>query len=157
MSTLREAFLEEVEGLLGTPYVHQGRNPALGVDCAGLVIVALSRRGWTPVRRETVELLDYRRIPEGTMLRDYVLQECDPVPRDEAIPGDLALFAFGPDPQHLAILVPTPKGLQGEYIIHAVNRRGVTKHRFATEWKRDVIGFYRIRNIDSPVSPHGDE
>jgi cell wall-associated NlpC family hydrolase len=146
---MREKLFREAERLIGTNYHHQGRDPeGLGVDCAGLVIAALLRAGWEPRRAETLAMQDYRRIPDGVMLRDYVLGECEEIAKPDAIAGDLVLFAFGSDPQHLAVIVPTPEGLTGTYLVHAVNGRGVVKHRYATEWRNRTVGFFRVLGID---------
>ena len=39
-----EQFIEAARGLVGAPFEMGGRDPARGIDCAGLVVYAAARR-----------------------------------------------------------------------------------------------------------------
>jgi cell wall-associated NlpC family hydrolase len=43
-----ERFAEAAKSLVGTPFVNHGRDPSVGLDCAGLVIAALRMIGMDP-------------------------------------------------------------------------------------------------------------
>lgn len=45
MSAVAEQIARHALELQGTPFRHQGRNPAVGLDCVGLVYVAAKRSG----------------------------------------------------------------------------------------------------------------
>lgn len=116
---------------LGTPFLHQGRRPGLGLDCAGLVVHALRGAG-----RDVPDVAGYSRLPHGGLLR----QACDSaglvrVARDPR-PGDVLLMRFGREPQHLAIA--TDCGM-----IHAYERAGrVVEHRISPVWAARIVAVY---------------
>lgn len=45
MTALGDKIAAEAVALQGTPFMHQGRNPAVGLDCVGLVHAACAAAG----------------------------------------------------------------------------------------------------------------
>lgn len=124
---------------LGTPFRHQGRLLAFGLDCAG-VIVHVARQ----IGAGHLDVSGYGRTPAGGQLEQALdSQPClELVPLiDERRPGDLLLIRFASDPQHLAIFT-------GETIIHAYESVGqCCEHLLSPVWASRIVRVYRFRGV----------
>jgi len=128
-----EALAHAAERFIGAPFRPYGRCAERGLDCLGLVLVAMADIG-RPVRvplRYTLRTVDparYRRLPESAGFveaADHVLE-----------PGDVLLFEPGPAQLHLAVVVPGG-------IVHAhAGLRRVVHTPFPLPWP--VIGHWRL-------------
>ena len=131
---LKEAFLERTRYYKGVPYHHQGRNREVGLDCAGLIVVALQDIGF-----EVKDLEGYARIPNAERLRAIVEHNFKVVNSfNEAEPGDIFLMRFATQPQHLAVFT-------GDGIIHSYLKKGhVLEQRLSDVWRKRVVGVYSL-------------
>lgn len=120
--------------LLGVPFLDGGRDPAVGLDCWGLVRVAFSRAG--------ISLPDYRiscsdagRISEEIDMHRSVWTA---VKRDEVLPALLAIrFNTIDVVNHTAVY------LGGMRFLHTDSKRGVHLDRVDHPWwKRHIDGYY---------------
>lgn len=132
----REQLISEARSWLGTPFHHQGRVKGAGVDCVGVLVKTLSIFNLL-----TVDNTNYSRNPNG----DYLIRMCElyfnPIPMDEILPGDILVFAWGKEPQHLALY--TDIG-----ILHAhVRVKKVVEHIYDDPWKKRTVAAYRIKGI----------
>lgn len=93
------AFIAKLRSALGSRWVHQGRDPQHGVDCAGLVVWAAKECG-----ANIEDRLDYQRRPEAHVLLGVLRRHCDSLPLSAREPGDLLVFQYADNPQHLAVL-----------------------------------------------------
>ena len=123
---------------VGIPFQHQGRQPGLGLDCAGLLVVALRT-----LRLDPLDRTDYGRNPHGGALE--AMLDAQPllfrVPIQEMRPADVLLMRFKTDPQHLALFA-------GETIIHAYESAGkVAEHRLDTRWRARIVRVYRVQEL----------
>lgn len=119
---------------LGTPFHHQGRQPGVGLDCGGLLVVALRAVGVDPI-----DMAGYARRPHGGTLERLLDSQSFlvRVAIQERAVADVLLMRFGAEPQHLALLT-------GETIIHAWEAVGkVVEHRLDGRWLRHVVRVYR--------------
>ena len=136
----RAAFIAEARTYLRMPFRHAGRSRR-GVDCVGLVAVALAAVG-----REVADRRDYGRDPVRDGLRDVLVEHFgDPV-EGEAQPGDVVLMrwhtAEAPLFNHVGILTEYPLG--GLALLHALGaNREVVEHRLADPWPRRIVEVYR--------------
>ena len=73
MSRKRSNFVEAAKSYTGTKFIHQGRTPHVGLDCAGVVICAAQEAGYD-VDAPSV----YRRIPRPATLIAALERFCDP-------------------------------------------------------------------------------
>ena len=108
-------IVSAARGLIGTPFVHQGRIPGRALDCAGLVVAVAQAVGV-----EYIDQTGYSCSPSGGLLEAALdgqpgIMRIEPSDRE---PGDVLLMRFAGDPQHLAILA-------GATIIHAWEAPGV--------------------------------
>lgn len=135
-------LVEAARRYIGTPFRHQGRD-ANGLDCAGLVLLALNDIGEFP---DDVD--GYGLSPWRGGLRDAVEAFYGPPIDDAPEPGDVLLMRFRAEPQHLAIA--TDYYLGGLGIIHTRSdlRRGqqrgqVVEHRLNDVWAKRIVKVYR--------------
>lgn len=131
----RRTFIDAARARVGVPFRHRGRTDR-GLDCIGLLVVALHAVGRQPQDRRT-----YGRAPERDKLRESVREHFgDPV--DQPQPGDIVLMRWTDRPQHVAIVGDYAHG--GLSLIHSDNAFGaVTEHRYAAPWAARVLEIYR--------------
>lgn len=143
--TLRESIVETVLGFVGTAFHHQGRVPGVGMDCAGVPVVAMWMLGLKP---RTWDVTGYPRIPDGLALKGYCDAELEPISRDEMRYGDVILVAWqGGPPQHLGVLVPYRHG--GLSMVHAESLRHNQVIETRLEFSRAMrfVAAYRMPGV----------
>ncbi len=124
----------------GTPFHHQGRAPGVGLDCIGVIVVALRATGMD-VRDRT----DYGRRPDGkSLVAALEAHGAKPVATIEA--GDILLFRYDCQPQHVALATGS------DTMIHAFAPAGkVVETLIGDYWRRRLVGVYRLsRNPEQP-------
>lgn len=122
-------------GYLGTPFRHQARLPGVGLDCAGVVVCALREAG-----RPVEDVRAYGRIPAQGLFVKMVERHCERIALADLRHGDLMMFAFRGEPQHLALY--TAEGT----LIHAYQDVGkVVEHDFDGIWRERLRGCYRLK------------
>lgn len=126
-------FIEAARACIGTPFHHQGRKARVGLDCIGLVVVALQAIGFAVNDR-----LDYGMRPDGFSLVDALLAHG--AVKVEAIEaGDILLFRYDGQPQHVAIAVDEA------HLVHAFAPAAcVVETHIGDYWRRRLIGIYRL-------------
>jgi cell wall-associated NlpC family hydrolase len=135
----RMMMVAAARNCLGTPFHHQGRTPMAGLDCIGLVIVALRAIGW-PI----TDCQDYAVRPDGKSLL-AALEAHGGIATSWPRAGDILLFRYDDQPQHVAM--QTDEG----HMIHAfAPARGVVETSIDTYWRRRLIGIYEMRSRPSP-------
>lgn len=110
---------------VGTPYRLHGRDPATGLDCAGLVLACLARVGRvvafpTGYRLHTVDISGLLELADRTM------------PGPAALPaeaGDVFLVRPGPAQHHLLVALDAASFVHA----HAALRR-VVETPFPSPW-----------------------
>lgn len=121
---------------IGTPFRHQGRLAGVGLDCAGLGIIAAKAAGIS-----IKDFSGYPRAPFDGMLKKMFDEQCDlqQVGIAEAAPGDVLLMRIESAPQHVAIMS------YGGYMIHSYQNVGkVVEQRIDANWKNKIIAAYRF-------------
>ncbi len=119
MTVTRSDVVRMARSLLGTPFLHQGRQRPTeahpgALDCAGLVVC---------VARELClvapdfDVTAYGRVPDGRSLLDHADAHMRRIRRAEMRPGDVMVVDWGQNPQHFCILGDYPGG--GLSVIHA--------------------------------------
>ena len=130
---LRQQIITEARSWIGTRFHHQGRCKKTnmhkgGVDCIGLIVGVAQAVGFT-VKDET----DYSRQPQGSRLKDAMHTYLNPIPLSEVRAGDVLLFTFEKDPQHVGIVSELSGGELG--LIHAYREASaVVEHRLDDHW-----------------------
>lgn len=133
----RAQFVGEARTWLDTPYRHQGRLKGVSVDCVGLVIGVAQALGLSDF-----DVTDYDKRPDGT-LQVRCEAHMMPIPRGDALPGDVLLFHWANNPIHLAILTDE------NTIIHAyLPNRKVVEHGIDAKWWGQVKQVYRVPGVE---------
>ena len=119
MSRLVDAA--RVYAVRSVPFRHRGRNPARGLDCAGLVKVAYADCGV-----DTHDFERYGREPFNNGLEHHVALALGtavltaPVSQNDLCDGDVIIFRFHINPHHMAIVAAVEYGGAPTFnIIHA--------------------------------------
>lgn len=88
--------VEIARSLIGVKWVHQGRNPKIGIDCAGLVVLSYGIKGEVP---------NYARNPHrGTMERELTKWIGEPLQDGSVQPGDVVALGDGRVARHCGIV-----------------------------------------------------
>lgn len=131
---------------LGVRFAHQGRHPANGLDCLGLLIATAAKAGVT-VSGQSPHAFDERAYgarPDGDYLQAMLGCHLAPVASPEV--GDVLLLKIGGRPQHLAIVSDYPvEGDLGMIHAYAAARR-VVEHRLDALWRDAIHAIYRLKN-----------
>lgn len=131
------AVIEAARACRETPFHHQGRQPGVGLDCAGLMVHAFSAAGLRTTDRKR-----YGREPDPAAMRAALEEVLVLVPVTDAWqPADVLWMRFLDDPQHLALWT-------GATIVHAYLRVGrVVEHRLDGIWQARIVARYRHRGL----------
>jgi len=127
------ALARAAESFVGASFRLHGRDPIMGVDCVGLVLLAMAevgRPGRLPVSYALRNL-----EPERFMRLPAAAGFFEP-DDDELEPGDVLVFSPGPAQLHLAVVA-----LSGIVHAHAGLRR-VVRTPFPLPWP--IIGHWRL-------------
>lgn len=133
---------EAARRYMDVPFLHQGRDPAVGIDCIGLGELALGDIG---VFHETNEA-DYSRDPHGGLLEARLESMFGPpFPLDQMRAGDIAVIRYGRQLRHVGIVGERSYGgIPRLTLIHTDSRIGkVVEHRIDEGWmgrRRPAIG-----------------
>lgn len=154
MSATREAVVACARSWLGTRFHHQGRLKKTashkgGVDCLGLLIGVASELALTSPIQGSAALLsqcdeaDYGHLPNGEYLTRRLEELLHGIAPEEAKPGDILLFRFDNNPQHLALV--SERDEHGLSIIHAyAEARRVVEHRLDAVWESRLAVAFAI-------------
>lgn len=149
---LRSKIVKQARTWLGTKYHHQGRlkksvNCSGGVDCIGLVIgvadeLAICDYQGNPLSR--YDRNNYSMQPEGEKLALSIGAHLYPVEPAKMKVGDVLLFKFWKEPQHVGILSKYPTG--GFSLIHCNSTSdSVVEQPLSDTWRRMVTHVYRFK------------
>jgi cell wall-associated NlpC family hydrolase len=134
MTTRSDTMIAAARTCLGTPFHHQGRIPQQGLDCIGLIVVALQATNIIVQDR-----VDYARWPEAEALAT-ALAAHGAVPVVLPEPGDILLFVLAGRAQHVALCTAH------EQMIHAYAPAGkVVEGSIGAVWRRRLQQAYRFQ------------
>ncbi len=133
----RRTFLSICEALLGVPY-HWGGREASGLDCSGLVVLALYCA--------TAGRIDWRR----SMWCQRLWETLPAVVEGDVRPGDLALYgASDADVSHVMVVLADGRVLGAAGGTSATRRSNArpdqcVQTRDRIRYRRDLLGFRRL-------------
>ena len=136
-----EQVVASARALVGTPWKHQGRNPEIGIDCVGLVVVVCRQHGIPIEDRER-----YRRFANGPEIIEIADKVARRIDKDEIRPGDALVMSMQ------GRGYPDHAGFVGEIdgrntVIHSyvdVGRSRVIEHGIDAALMEKVIAAYRF-------------
>jgi cell wall-associated NlpC family hydrolase len=128
---------------LGVPFRHQGRNPAVGIDCVGLLVCAAADCG-IPTEADRT---DYGRDPaHGYLERQLRAAFGAPVFSPLLQPGDVVAIDFKGAIRHVAIVAERDGG--GLNLIHTnFSVQRVTEAILDDRWRKRIRAVYRPETV----------
>tara|TARA_R110002096_G_scaffold93211_13_gene210413 strand:- start:956 stop:1390 length:435 start_codon:yes stop_codon:yes gene_type:complete len=133
----RKSIFLAARACVGCPFRHQGRIPATGLDCVGLIVHVA-----TALRLGYFDRRDYRKIPGRRAISRTAEQAgFRPVAVSDRRAGDVVILRFGRTLEHAGIL--SDRGL-----IHACEKFGrVVEHRLDKDWVARITHIYAFPSI----------
>jgi len=135
-----EDFVTELRSYVGTPFMHQGRVPGVGLDCLGPFVVACAKLGY-PLDDNPNYSKQPRPDAHTAELRKQLVEKS----KEHLEEGDLLWISVRRIPQHVAVVTE----ISGEQItiLHAnqfLGRRGkVVETVLSENWKLRIHSVYR--------------
>lgn len=129
---------------VGVRFAHQGRSPATGLDCLGLLMVSAEAAGirLQGLRPLALDDRQYGTRPDTVHLQAMLEQHLQRV--EYPAIGDVLLLRVDGRPQHLALVSDYPvEGELGMIHAYAVARR-VVEHRLDATWRAQIAQAYRL-------------
>ncbi len=134
----QERFARAATQLEGVPFTDHGRDPKVGLDCAGLLIAAARKVGLKPQDRPYVIV---RGSDYWKPMAEIVEALAYPV-EGEWERGDVLGFRYGPMKNHLGVY------LGGGKLVHAWDATGIRKVVVTVmdpPLSRKVVAAWRLR------------
>ncbi len=120
---------------VGARFRLQGRDPATGLDCIGLVVWSAQQCGLALPDASDYLLFDNPARLDGAIAR-APLEAIDP---RALAPGDMVRLMSSSQPLHLAIF-------GDDSLIHAdIRLRKVVEHRLTADWAERIVSAYRFK------------
>lgn len=123
-----------------TPFLHQGRQPGVGIDCAGLLVHCFKRLG-LPYSDER----GYPRTPFDGQLQKILDSQpsLERIAVADAGAGDWLIMRISRDPQHIVLHAGFERGQA--YVIHSTSESGrVVRHRIDDFNRARIVSAYRM-------------
>lgn len=146
-------IVKQARTWLGTKYHHQGRlkksdRCSGGVDCIGLVIGIINELNICDEHGCTLskyDRTDYSMSPQMAQLSETIGSHLMPIEHNDMKIGDVLLFKFWKEPQHVGIVSDYPTGGLG--IIHCnSNSSCVVEQPLSETWSRMITNVYRFKS-----------
>lgn len=146
MSIKRADIVREARALLGVPFAHQGLNPAIGIDCRGLLL-CLARS--FNIRLTQIYRTNYSTQPDSAEFRAALEAELGSIPIADLRDGDVAFIHWPREkgPTHTAVCATGP---YEPMLIHALgDSRGNGKviEDCKRRWERYITAAYRFPGV----------
>jgi cell wall-associated NlpC family hydrolase len=140
----RDDVQREARKIVGAEWVHQGRDPASGIDCIGVIVWVGKQLGV-----ESDDRTNYSREPVGELLVDEFRQRFDEIPISQAREGDILILRNAGKrlPTHVAILA---RGQMEYMLIHSIQISSARKtvEEPYRRWARLVTHAFRFRGLE---------
>lgn len=140
----REQIQAAARKIVGSEWVHQGRDPASGMDCIGVIAWVAEQVGI-----EFNDRTDYSREPEGELLVDEFRERFDEIEISEAREGDILILRTAGTrlPHHVAILA---RGEAEYMLIHSIEFSSLkrTVEEPYRRWQKLVTHAFRFRGLE---------
>jgi cell wall-associated NlpC family hydrolase len=134
--TSRADIVATARKALETPWVHQGRLPVVGLDCAGLVLWAAGQNGMRPKN----EPPPYPRNAKWDEFVGYFRRELTEIDWRSAREGSVLIFRQHIFPCHCGIM--TVAG-QDPFFIHSyLLRKRVVEERYTRQWQLSTVAAF---------------
>lgn len=135
----RQHIVDTARSWLGTPFRHQGRSKATGVDCIGLILGVYGECGM-----QLIAPANYAESPSSNLVLDYTQRQAIEVPKKELRPGTVAVL-WGWDRNEAQHFGFVGAAAGRPTLIHAFSRAGkVIENSWDTFWLRRLVSVYEL-------------
>ncbi len=151
LPTQRAAIVSAARALIGTPFLHQGRDPSVGLDCQGFIHALCAAAGY----RLSDWPNTHRHYGDDDLLRTALETDFIRLPDlDIAVAGDLLMIEL-PRRRNLHVGLMA-EGKHFAEFIHSVafDGRGAVKADRLSRWKVIAAFTWRPDRFDSSFIPH---
>lgn len=135
-------MVERARSFVGVPFLHQGRDPEIGLDCLGLVLAMMHGCRY----RLDFHYDTYPAQPHKHTLYRHLKAETVEIDAADILPADLLLLRYDRHPQHVAVVSSfEPYFKQG--IIHSYNDTSIQKvveHTLDHMWRQRIVTAFRF-------------
>jgi len=145
----RKQIIETARTYVGTPFQHQARVKARGLDCVGLILcvaddLKINDTSGKPFNK--FDYVDYGPQPSGGFVNEQCATRLVKVNRPPQ-PGDVVNLRVPVEPCHVAIISEHGGAL---YMIHAYNggTHKCVEHVFDKAWQRRLVGVFEFPGIE---------
>lgn len=145
-SITRADIVAEARKLLGVPFVHQGLDPALGIDCRG-VLLSIARA--CDLSLTQVYRTNYSTKPDSKEFRAALQSELNEIAVADLQDGDVAFIHWPREkgPTHTAVCATGP---YEPMLIHALSKDGVNGkviEETRRRWQRYIVAAFRFPGV----------
>ena len=145
--TLREEIVAYARTLIDTPFHHAARLPGVGVDCAGVLVLAARR---CVLVAQDFDLPPYTGTPDGKTMLEWCNRYMGARVEKAAMqPGDACVMVTDKFPQHLGVIGNVRGG--GLSLIHASNTANpprVVESRLTWMPNQRFVAAYSFPGVD---------
>lgn len=125
---------------LGVPFLHQGRDLRIGIDCVGLLVLAA--RDCELHSLAAHDFTEYQRNPSAQEFERRLRAALGEPASCCPLPGDVVSIDFFGQTRHVGIVGEDSGCLT---LIHTYNRPAkVIEHGIDDRWRRRITGIYRV-------------
>jgi len=133
----REQIVAEARRWLDTPFIHQGRQMGIGVDCVGVLFGVAWALGLSDF-----DYRSYHPRPNTDTMSVLLCEHLTPIHVLDARAGDVLHMHIGGRPQHVGILTAH------DTLLHAYQHVGrCVEHRLDDKWWARVRGAYQFPGV----------
>lgn len=128
---------------IGVPFRHQGRNPDIGIDCVGFLVVSAIACGLHNLVAH--DFTGYARNPAHGALESRLRAAFGSPISSSPIPGDVVSISYHGQTRHVAIVGERNGRLT---LIHTASNVGrVVEHGLTDQWRSRITGIYRLEAV----------
>jgi cell wall-associated NlpC family hydrolase len=120
-SAARIRVIDEARTWIGTPYHDAGRIKGVGVDCLTLILQVYEDAGVIDHYDPGYYSPEFHLHSDTPIYLNGMLELCDEIEKKDILPADVAMFRFGRQFSHGAIITEWPN------VIHSFNFRPVVE------------------------------
>ncbi len=142
----RNQIVSIARSYVGTPFHHQGRQKAIGIDCVGLLVCVMRECGLN-VEDQT----NYNGLIDAGFLRSkldsHLVELSSPSDKEGWLKagvvgvGDVLLLRIGKNPQHIGIVSDVG-------IIHTHQNAGRVIETNLSGWSKRIVSAYSLPEVE---------
>jgi hypothetical protein len=136
-------IIAAAEQTIGTPWVHEGRHPKLGLDCIGVVLHTCRATGFSDY-----EPPPYPRHAQWYQFEKEFARFLIRVPNALARPSDILVFRQEIFPCHCGVMSNPRRTGEPQFIHGYIPRGRVVEEIYTDEWKRKTRAVFRFPGLE---------